>query len=114
MARPSLSTAALTGSLLLGAGVVVHDATNHRSPETEKAPQALTALALEADGPCAVIQRFGALASDYKPAAQTHARAPRESADLHAHDELQMPPGCQPHLGEIRYIIATVPHPTRT
>jgi len=53
------------------------------------------------------------LASDYKPAAQTPTRT-KKSGGLNGNDELQMPPGCLPHRGEIRYIIATVPHPTRT
>jgi hypothetical protein len=115
MARPSLSTAAITGSLLLGAGFVVHDATNHHvSPEPGAAPQAQAALALEAEGPCGVIQRFGAVRSDFEQTANGLARISAEPGNSGSADELQTLRDCMPNRGEIRYIIATVPHPTQT
>ncbi|HEY7391248.1 MAG TPA: hypothetical protein VH640_22215, partial [Bryobacteraceae bacterium] len=115
MARPSLSTAAITGSLLLGAGFVVHDATNHHaSPEAGAAPQAQAALALEAEGPCGVIQRFVAVRSDFEQTGNALARTSPEPGESGGSGELPTPRGCMIQGARIRYIIATVPHPTQT
>ena len=131
MGKPSLPTAAIATSLLLGTGVAVHDVSSHRSPAHEtshpvtEADQREPAPSIYAEGPCGVIGRFFAdrdalLAGPPHPS-DTGKVVVSKDGTLKAvespAESLEISRNCsQPADGRhaVHYLIATIPHPTLT
>ena len=123
MAKPSLSTAALTTSLLLGTGVAVHDVSSHRAHETVAAAVqegVPSHPSLESEGPCGVIRRFFAERREFENVVSEpkdrYVLIP-ERGQVRVTEASDEPFEATSNCGErypIRYLIATLPHPTQT